>query len=46
MNYTKENMEPMIATGIQRWSIQMILSLVLFGALLFLTAGNWPWIAG
>lgn len=54
MNNITENLEPtqsiesksMIATGIKRWSVQMILSLVLFGALLFLTAGNWLWIAG
>ncbi len=54
MNNIIENMEPIspiksksiIATGIKRWSIQMILSLVLFGTLLFLIAGNWLWIAG
>jgi protein-S-isoprenylcysteine O-methyltransferase Ste14 len=54
MNNVTENMEPAqsleskaaIATGIKRWSIQMTVSLVLFGALLFLTAGRWLWIAG
>jgi protein-S-isoprenylcysteine O-methyltransferase Ste14 len=35
-----------IRKGIKRWSVQMIVSLVIFGALLFLIAGRWLWIAG
>ena len=35
-----------IRKGIKRWSVQMIVSLLIFGALLFLIAGKWLWIAG
>jgi protein-S-isoprenylcysteine O-methyltransferase Ste14 len=54
MNNITENIEPAqpmesiaaIAAGVKRWSLQMIVSLVVFGALLFLVAGNWLWIGG
>jgi protein-S-isoprenylcysteine O-methyltransferase Ste14 len=36
----------MIRVGIKRWSMQMVFSLLIFGALLFLIAGKWLWIAG
>ena len=35
-----------IVNGVRRWAIQMIVSLFLFGALLFLLAGTLNWTAG
>ncbi len=35
-----------ILAGVKRWAIQMIASLLIFGALLFLLAGTLDWIAG
>jgi len=35
----------LIVTGIKRWAVQMIASLFIFGALLFLLAGKLTWTA-
>ena len=35
-----------IAQGVRRWAVQMIVSLLLFGTFLFMIAGKLDWIAG
>jgi protein-S-isoprenylcysteine O-methyltransferase Ste14 len=42
----KTSAKPETARGITRWVGQVIVSLVLFGALLFLAAGRLDWVAG
>jgi protein-S-isoprenylcysteine O-methyltransferase Ste14 len=35
-----------VVNGVKRWAVQMIASLIIFGALLFVLAGTWHWTAG